>query len=94
MCLPISRWVIYKHICPHSTERSAVFDPKWHDPCAPPSLFTQSRPQQVSLFPWMKKALKGQRFADVEEVRQTAEALQGIKVNEFKTCSEQWKKMS
>ena len=44
----------------------------------------------------MKKFLKGKRFADVEEVKQTkkmAEALKGIKINEFKTCFEQWKKV-
>ena len=43
----------------------------------------------------MKKVLKGKHFADVEEVKQkTAEALKGTKTNEFKTCSEQWKKVS
>ena len=47
------------------------------------------------LFPWMKKVLKGKHFADVEEVKQkTAEALKGIKINKFKNCSEQWKKVS
>ena len=31
-------------------------------------------------------------FCQVEEVKQhTAEALNGIKTNEFKTCFEQWK---
>ena len=41
----------------------------------------------------MKKILKGKCFADVEEVAQkTAKALKGIKINEFKNCSEQWKK--
>ena len=41
----------------------------------------------------MKNVLKGKRFADVEEVKQkTAEALKGIKINEFKTRFEQWKK--
>ena len=45
------------------------------------------------LFPWMKKILKGKHFVDVEEVKpKTAEALKGIKINEFKNCSEQWKK--
>ena len=43
----------------------------------------------------MKKALKGKHFADVEEVKQkAAEALKGIKTDEFKICSEQWKKVS
>ena len=41
----------------------------------------------------MKKVLKGKHFADVEEVKQKlAEALKGIKINEFKNCFEQWKK--
>ena len=41
----------------------------------------------------MKKALKGKHFANVEEVKQKmAEALEGIKINEFKNCFEQWKK--
>ena len=41
----------------------------------------------------MKKLLKGKHFADVEEVKQkTAEALKDIKIDEFKNCSEQWKK--
>ena len=37
-------------------------------------------------------------FADVEEVKKkkkkTAEALKGIKVDEFKNCSEHWEKTS
>ena len=41
----------------------------------------------------MKKVLKGKCFANVEEVKQkTAEALKGIKINEFKSCFEQWQK--
>ena len=37
--------------------------------------------------------LKGKYFADVEEVKQKmAEALKDIKIDEFKDCSEQWKK--
>ena len=40
----------------------------------------------------MKKVLKGQCLADVEEVKQnTAEALKGIDTDRFKHCSEQWK---
>ena len=40
-----------------------------------------------------KNVLKGKHFADVEEVKQKmAEALKGIKSNEFKNCFEQWKK--
>ena len=40
----------------------------------------------------MKKVLKGKHFANVEEVKQRpAEALKGIKMDEFKNCCEQWK---
>ena len=36
--------------------------------------------------------LNGKHFAKVEEVKQKmAEALKGIKINEFKNCFEQWK---
>ena len=45
--------------------------------------------------PGWKTVLKGKCFADVEEVKQkTAEALKGIKINEFKNCLEQWEKVS
>ena len=41
----------------------------------------------------MKKVLKGEHFADVEEVKQkTAETVKGIKIDKFKNCFEQWKK--
>ena len=44
-------------------------------------------------FPWMKKILKGKRFANVEEVEQKmAEAWKGIKIDKVKNCFEQWKK--
>ena len=92
-CLPISWWVIYKRTCPHCTECSAVFDQKWHDPDALPSPFTRLHPERLFVFPWMKKALKGKHFANVEEVKQKmAEALEGIKINELKNRSEQWEK--
>ena len=42
----------------------------------------------------MKKVLKGKCFTDVEEVKQKmAEALKGNKIDEFKHCFEQWKKL-
>ena len=41
----------------------------------------------------MKKVLQDKHFAVGEEVKPTmAEALKGIKINEFKNCFEQWKK--
>ena len=47
------------------------------------------------LFPWVKNILKRKPFADVEEVNQkTAEALKGIKIDEFKNCFWQCKKVS
>ena len=43
----------------------------------------------------MKKVLKGKHFASVEEVKQKmAEALKGVKIDEFKKCFEQWKNVS
>ena len=41
----------------------------------------------------MKRDFKGNRFADVEELkRKTTEALAEIKVDGFKKCFEQWQK--
>ena len=68
--------MIYKGTCPHRAECPAVFDHRWNDlllgrvphhPYSPdlaPSDFSCVCPQ-------MKKVLKGKRFADVEEVKQT-----------------------
>ena len=89
--LPIVWWVIYECTCPHHAECSAVFNQKWHDPCAPPSLFTWFYPEQLFFcsFLWMEKVLKGKRFANVEEVKQKmAEALKSITIKEFKNCFE------
>ena len=85
--LHISWWVIYECTCSHlnTLKCSVVFGQKWHDPHAPPSLFTKSHPKRVFLSPWLKKVLKGKHFADVEEVKQKmAEALKGINNDEFK----------
>ena len=50
-------------------------------------------PSDFFLFPHMKKVLKQKWFADVEEVKQKmSEALKGIKINESKSCFEQWEK--
>ena len=41
----------------------------------------------------MKKSPKNERFFNVEEMKQKiAEALKGIKIDEFKNRFEQWKK--
>ena len=91
MCLPISWWVIYESTWPKRTEWSAVFDQKWHD-----SFLTHPiSPEQFFLFLRMKKVLRGTCFADVEEVIQKiAGTLKGIKLDKFKNCFEQWKKIS
>ena len=47
------------------------------------------------LFPQTKKVFRGKCFADGVEVKQKmAEALKGIKINEFKNCFEQWKSLN
>ena len=56
--LPILWWATYERTCPHHAECSAVFDQKWHDPCAHPSYslnFTRRSNSFLLLFPWMKK---------------------------------------
>ena len=66
-----------KHTGPHHTECSAVFDQKWHDPGAPPS------PQATFVSPDGKNPQR-ETFCHVEEMKQkTAEALKGIKIDEF-----------
>ena len=60
--------------------------PMPHPPYSP-SLTSELLCVVVSL---MMKVLKGKRYADVEEEKQKmAEALNGIKINEFKNCFEQ-----
>ena len=47
---------------------------------------------EFSLFPQIKKVLKGKHFANVEEVKEKkkkTEARKGIKIDEFKNCFEQ-----
>ena len=39
-----------------------------------------------------EKCFKGKCFASVEEVKKMAQALKGIKIDEFKNCFEQWRK--
>ena len=59
---PISCWVIYECTCPHCAECSVVFDQKWCGPYAPPSLFTQSHPEQFFLFPLDEKSPQRETF--------------------------------
>ena len=57
-------------------------------------LFTRSHLESLFSFPCLKKVLKGKHFADVEEVKQKmAEALKGIKIDEYKNFFEQWKRV-
>ena len=62
-----------------------------HPPCSPdlaPSDF-------LFLFPWMKKVLKGNRVADVDEVKQKmTEAPKGIRIDKFKNCLSSGKNIS
>ena len=51
-------------------------------------------PSDFFLFPWVKKVLKGKRFANVKEVKQknSRSTKRHQKINKFKNCFEQWKK--
>ena len=43
------------------------------------------------LFPKLKNALKGQRFADLSDIqRNVKKLLQGIPENDFQDCFQQW----
>ena len=67
MKLPILWWVIYKYTCPHGDECSVVFDQKPAWPLCPTLPIHWISPHTTLFcFPWMKK---GNRFADVEEVK-------------------------
>ena len=91
--LPISWWVTNKHTCPHCTECTAVFDPNWCDPCAPPFPFSRCRSKQLIIVPQDEKSPQGERVSRCgRDDKKMAEALKGIKSNEFKNCFEQWKK--
>ena len=64
-----AHFMIYECTCSHHAEHSAVLDPKWHDPHAPPSVLIWSCPEQHFCFPrW--KVLKGRCFANADEVKQ------------------------
>ena len=95
MHLTISWWVTCECTCPYCAECSAVFDPNQHDPYAPPSLFTWSHPECIFLFTLWRKFSKGNvlpMWKKWNKKQKTAEALNGIKIDELKNCFEQWKK--
>ena len=53
----------------------------------------RSHPERLSFCFPSEKFIQGKCFADVKEGKQkTAEALKGIKIDEFKNCFEQWEK--
>ena len=72
------------------------FWPKMAWPAGPTFPIYPSSPQWfLSLFPWMKKVLRGKHFANVEEEKKTNKQmaeLKGIKIDEFINCFEQWAK--
>ena len=74
-------------MCPHRCECSAVFNQKWHDPsCLTLPIHPMSPQATFCVVFWNEKVLKRKQFAHVEEVKQKmAEALKGIKIDEFKT---------
>ena len=93
-CLLISWWVIYQCTCP---ECSAVFDEKQRDPHAPPSL-----PYSPGLAPGdfffcfleRKKSSKGNILPTWKRWnKKVTEALKDIRIDKFKNCCEQWKKV-
>jgi hypothetical protein len=42
------------------------------------------------LFPKLKDALKGQRFADIPDIERNVTSLRGIPENDFQECFRQW----
>ena len=68
--LLISWWVIYKRTCPHPCWRlSSCWAKTTWPPCLTFTIRLISPRVTFCLFPQMKNVLKGQNFADVEEVK-------------------------
>jgi hypothetical protein len=42
------------------------------------------------LFPKLKNALKGQRFADIPDIQRNMTLLRGIQEKDFQDCFQQW----
>jgi hypothetical protein len=42
------------------------------------------------LFPKLKNALMGQRFADIPDIQRNVTLLRGIPENDFQDCCQQW----
>ena len=93
--LPIFQWVIYEHTCPHHSLVSAVFDQKQHDPqCPTLPIHPISHPANFFCFKGWEKSSKGNILPMWKKWNKTPEALQGIKIDKFKNCFEQWKNTS
>ena len=90
--------VIYKRT--HCTEYSAIFDQKQRDPVPhSPHLPDLTVSDCFCLFPWIKKSPQRETFYrcgrdETNKQTKMSEALKGIKIDEFKNCFEQWKKVS
>jgi len=57
-----------------------------HPPYSP-----ELAPCNFWLFPKLKKALKGQRFADLSDIQRNVKTLlRGILENDFRDCFRQW----
>ena len=63
-----------------------VFDSFWPKMAWPP--IYQISPQATFLFPWMKKVPKGERFAQVEEVKQNGRSSQNLRVQKLLSSGE------
>ena len=93
-------WTLFQCVCPFqdgwimSAECPAVFDQKWHYPHDPPSLFTWSHTEQLYFVSQIKKSHQGEMFCRCgRSDTKMGETLNVIKINEFKNCFEQWKKV-
>ena len=89
--------MIYEPTCPHHAECTAVFDQKQHDPHVPPSLFTESYSKGHFIFVSPdEESPQREMFCQCErgETKKMTEALKAIKIDEFRNCLEQLKKVS
>ena len=59
------------HLPTLSAECLVVFDQNQKDPRPHPPYSPNLAPNDYFFFPWMKNVLKGERFAHMEEVKQT-----------------------
>jgi histone-lysine N-methyltransferase SETMAR len=86
------KWILYHENAPaHDALRVREFLAKIsitkmdHPPYSP-----DLAPRDFWLFPKLKNALKGQRFADLSDFQHMKMLLQGILENDFQDCFRQW----